>query len=269
MLNKRQHYLQIALNGTLNDARDIISQIPLDKRIIIEAGTPLIKTYGVDGIKQIRRWWEQRIMGVNFLPKHNLNKTQSPLLNLLIESALKKQRIKSSRQKKIVERQGITTTFDPYIVADLKCMDRGETEVKIAQEGGADAITILGGAPTETLDILIQKCEKYGLDSMVDMMNVEFPLKVLRMLKKPPQVIILHRGVDEEALNVEKEIPFHEIQRIKSNYDVMIAVAGGDTFKEAQRAIFNDADIVVVWKSFYNSTKDTAELVKNFLKEVR
>ena len=49
----------------------------------------------------------------------------------------------------------------------------------------------------------------------------------------------------------------------------MIAVAGGDAFQEVQRAIFNDADIVVVWKSFYNGTTDTAELAKKFLQQIR
>jgi len=91
----------------------------------------------------------------------------------------------------------------------------------------------------------------------------------LRKLKNIPQVVILHRGVDEEYLNSEKEIPFHEIQRIKSNYDILIAIAGGDTFQEVQRALFNDADIVVVWKSFYSSTEDTAKLAEEFLREIR
>ena len=104
---------------------------------------------------------------------------------------------------------------------------------------------------------------------MIDMMNVDFPLNILRKLKKLPQVVILHRGVDEEHFNPEKEIPFHEIQRIKSNYEIMIAIAGGDTFPEVQRAIFNDADIVVVWKSFYTSTAETARLATEFLREIR
>jgi len=49
----------------------------------------------------------------------------------------------------------------------------------------------------------------------------------------------------------------------------MIAIAGGDTFRDVQRAIFNDADIVVVWKSFYKSTSETAELAEQFLREIR
>lgn len=147
-------------------------------------------------------------------------------------------------------------------------MDRGFAEVDVAKRSGANAIVALGSAPKETLDAFVQRCEELGLDAMIDMMNIEFPLSVLRQLKKAPPVVILHRGVDEEHFNKESQIPFHEICRIKSNYDIMISIAGGDTIREVQRAIFNDADIVV-WKSFYESSKDTAELVKKFLKEIK
>ena len=55
----------------------------------------------------------------------------------------------------------------------------------------------------------------------------------------------------------------------QGNYDVLVAVAGGDTIREAQRAIFNDADIVVVWKNFYQSSSDTAKLAESFLQEIK
>jgi bifunctional enzyme Fae/Hps len=252
MLNKKQKHLQIALNSTLDEARNVIGRIPLDERIIIEAGTPLIKAYGALGIKKIRSWWEERIFGP---PAQALRTTgMIPLVMELIR--------KSAEKEKIVP-------FTPYIVADLKCMDRGIREVEIARQGGANAATALGHAPIETLDAFIENCEKSGLDSMVDMMNVGFPLEVLRKLKELPSVVVLHRGVDEESFNREKEIPFHEIQRIKTNYDIMIAVAGGDTFEEVRRALFNDADIVVVWKSFYKGADDTTKIAEEFLKEIR
>ncbi len=260
MLDKKQHYLQIALNSTLTEAQNIISQLPLDKRIIIEAGTPLIKNYGVRGIRNIRTWWEQRVFGYN-IPEIKDHSLAGILMPLLAE------KLSGVQKKKLPENK--ETVFTPYIVADLKCMDRGAREVEIAKEGGANAVTALGQAPIETLNAFVQKCEAYNLDSMIDMMNVEFPLSVLRQLKKLPQVVILHRGVDEETDNLEKEIPFHEIQRIKSNYDIIIAVAGGDDFQEVQRAIFNDADIVVVWKSFYSGTAETAALAKKFLENIR
>ena len=262
MLDKKQKYLQIALNSTLNEAHSIINQIPLDKRIIVEAGTPLIKAYGVRGIRAIRSWWEGRIFGTSAALPSSPPFSSMGLVGLLAKSLEK--RAKQNKEDKFAEK-----LFSPYIVADLKCMDRGLREVEIAREGGANAAVALGHAPIETLDAFVENCEKSGLDSMIDMMNFEFPLNVLRQLKELPRVVILHRGVDEEAFNPEKELPFHEIQRIKSNYDIMIAVAGGDTFDETRRAIFNDADIVVVWKSFYKSSAETAELAREFLKEIR
>jgi len=157
----------------------------------------------------------------------------------------------------------------PYIVADLKTMDRGGTEVEMAARAGASAAVAIGNAPIETLNAFIESCETAGLDAMIDMMNVEYPLSVLRALKKIPPVVILHRGVDEEQLNKQKQIPLHEIRRIKGNFDIIISIAGGDTIREVQRSIFNDADIVVIWKSVYQSTGDTIGLVEEFLKEIK
>ena len=223
-LNRKKRYLQVALNSTLEEAEAIIAALPVSDRIIVEAGTPLIKRYGVSAIAKLGAWRE----------------SWSTLENL-----------------------------DPYIVADLKTMDRGATEVALAAEAGASAAIALGSAPTETLNAFIAACGEHELDAMVDMMNVEYPLAVLRKLKKVPPVVILHRGVDEEQFNREKQIPLHEIRRIKGAYDIMIAIAGGDTLREVQRSIFNDADIVVVWKSVFQSTEETAALVEGFLKEIK
>jgi len=224
MLDKKTNYLQVALNNTLGEAAAVIDCLPVDKRIILEAGTPLIKSYGKNGIKFIVEQWRDRAFGAGIFP---------------------------------------------YVVADMKCQDRGAMEVGIAKKSGASAITVNGAAPIETINVLIQECEKAGLDSMIDMMNVEQPFKTLRKLKKLPDVVMLHRGVDEETFNKEKPIPYLQINKIRANQDVLIAVAGGDTIREVQRAIFNDANIAVVWKEFYKSSDQTALLAEEFLKSVK
>lgn len=104
---------------------------------------------------------------------------------------------------------------------------------------------------------------------MIDMMNVDDPVSVMKKLKNPPDVVILHRGVDETEFSKDKQIPFYQINQIKDNFDVLVSVAGGDTIDEVQRAIFNGADIVVVWKAFYQSNENTAKLAEEFLKEIR
>ena len=224
MLNRKTRYLQIALNSTLDEAREIISMLPPNPRIIIEAGTPLIKRYGLEAIRQLNSFWSYQLNSYN---------------------------------------------LEPYIVADVKTMDRGMTEVMLAKDAGASAVVALGIAPVETLDIFIKTCTEHNLDSMVDMMNVEQPVKVLRRLKKLPTVVILHRGVDEEMFNRDKPIPYLQINKIRASYNTLIAMAGGDTIREVQRAIFNDANIVVVWKEFYKSSTDTGRLVEEFLKVIK
>lgn len=222
ILQTNQRYLQIALNSTPEEALKIIALLPASERILIEAGTPLIKTHGIGVIEKLKIWRNQRFLN-----------------------------------------------FSPYIVADIKCSDLARREVKMAAQAGATAATCLGMAPVETIDFFIDECRQLGLDSMIDMMNVEAPVVVLKKLNKLPAVVILHRGVDEETLNSEKTIPFGQIQAIKSNFDCLVAVAGGDTFQEVQRAVFNDADIVVLWKSFYRSNSQTSELAEQFLKEIK
>jgi len=156
-----------------------------------------------------------------------------------------------------------------YIVADNKCADLASREVEMMAQAGANASTCLGVAPIETIDNFIEECKKYNMDSMIDMMNVEDSLAVLKKLKKLPDVVILHRGVDETEVTKGKQIPLYQIKQIKGNYSVIVAVAGGDTIKEVQSALFNGADIVVVWKNFYQASGDTAQLANDFLKEIK
>ena len=263
-LNPKKHYLQVALNSTLEEAQKIIHALPVSDRIIVEAGTPLIKRYGEKGIRQIRQWYEQHLANYNITSAISDSVSHSAILSSLFQSAPAKQHQRSS-----MNARGKIDPVFPYVVADLKTMDRGGTEVEIAARGGASAAIALGHAPIETLNSFIAACEANGLDSMIDMMNVEFPLATLRALKKIPPVVIVHRGVDEERDNREKQIPLHEIRRIKGNYNIMISIAGGDTLREVQRAVFNDADIVVVWKSVYQQTEQTVELINGFLKEIK
>jgi bifunctional enzyme Fae/Hps len=215
MLNKRSRYLQIALNNDLDEARSIIRQLPRSDRILVEAGTPLIKTYGYQGIREIVNAWRG------------------------------------------------------YVVADLKTMDRGNTEAMLAHTAGASGAIAAGQAPIETLNEFIKSCADLGIDSMVDMMNVAQPIQVLRKIKKMPNVVILHRGVDEETFNRTKPIPFVQINKVKSSYDVMISIGGGDTIREVERATFNGADIVLVWKEFYQATNQTAQLANDFLAAIK
>ena len=281
-LHKNRKYLQVALNSTLSEAKEIISKLPLSERILIEAGTPLIKAYGRQAILSLREYITEQILGPKAVRKEGAD--INSLIKIIKESKKRDYYPPSTLQshhppkkeevnwKSLLFKEGEKSPlpFEPYIVADLKCMDLAVREVRIATEAGANAATCLGQAPIEAIDRFIEECQKYNLDSMIDMMNLENPILTLRKLKKLPNIVILHRGVDETKKNREKQIPWYQIQQIKGNYnDVLVSVAGGDTIKEIQSAIFNDADIVVLWKAFYRSTAKTTKLAKQFLEEIR
>lgn len=273
-LDPKKQYLQIALNGSLWDARAIIAQLPQSDRIILEAGTPLIKKYGAKGIRRIHDWYQQRLMGQPLeAPEGKSTQgtqvTFSEFWTLITKKGAERGRIIEKYKATAPHKLGAFGNADPYIVADMKMMDRGATEVGIAAEAGASAVVALGAAPIESLDEFIEECDRYGIDSMIDMMNIDFPISVLRELKKQPNIVILHRGVDEERFNKEKMLPLHEIRRVKGAYDMMIAVAGGDTIREVQSAVFNDADIVVVWKGFYQNNRNTANIAEEFLQKIK
>lgn len=269
-LDPHKRYLQIALNSTLKDAEDIINLLPSNDRIILEVGTPLIKRYGTSAITEIIQSYQTRAFGTaTTINKNGFSTTN--LLSLVAESMLKQFDTGSDlKNKKFRASQSINQQNTvPYIVADLKTMDRAEAEVRMVAQAGASAAIALGLAPIETLNSFVEQCEKYNIDPMVDMMNVDYPISILEKLKKVPPIIILHRGVDEEKFNKQKMLPLHEIRRLKGRFDALVAVAGGDTVREVQSAVFNDADIVVIWKSVFTSHQDTINLVEGFLKQIK
>lgn len=223
MLSGKKCYLQIALNSNLEEARRVIFSLPASERILIEAGTPLIKEFGAAAIASVYSWWQRKLVGAG---------------------------------------------VEPYVVADLKAMDRGGREVRIAKEAGARAAVVLGLAPIPTIDAFLENCQEQGVEAMIDMMNVEKPYQILRKLKKLPKVVVLHRGVDETE-SKSALLPIHMINKIKGAFNVMISVAGGDTSREIQSEVFNGADIVVLWKNFYKASVDTANFAEEFLKEIK
>jgi bifunctional enzyme Fae/Hps len=172
------------------------------------------------------------------------------LVHQVLPTIINNERILIEAGTPYIKREGmngiaaIRRLWGGYLVADLKVADGARGEIQLAHWAGATAATVLGSAPTETIDIFINQCDQLGMISMVDMLAVDDPMKVLRPLSHPPQVVIIHRGRDEETTR-GKVIQYRHINRIRSKYDVLISVAGGVDLHEARSAIFNGANIVV------------------------
>jgi bifunctional enzyme Fae/Hps len=174
--------------------------------------------------------------------------------------------------------RGISTMrrlWSGHIVADLKTSDGALSEVDMARAAGADAVTVHGNSPTETLDFFVQHCTELEVISMIDMLGVSDPLVVLRPMQHRPDVIVLHKGRDEESTR-GKVIQYRHVNRIRSKYDASISAAGGVGLNEARSAIFNGANIVVVnlvrpgdpWEGI-STSEDIAAIARKFLDTIK
>lgn len=135
--------------------------------------------------------------------------------------------------------------WDGQISSDIKVVDGSAAEVVMSKKAGADFITAIGTASDETLRIFVETCKKVGIKSVIDMINTPSPVRKLWKVNSPPDVVMIHRGRDEEN-SFGKVIQYKEIAKVKGKYDLLVGAAGGIDKKEMQSAVFNGADIVVV-----------------------
>ena len=167
--------------------------------------------------------------------------------------------------------RAIRRMWPGHLVADMKIADGAIGEVEMARRAGATAVTILGNAPTESHNLFIKRCAELNMFSMIDLIGVQDPLDVLRPLRKAPDVVVIHRGRDEEGTH-GKMIEYRQVNRIRSKFDALISAAGGVDLREARSAIFNGANIVVAnvvnptdgWTGI-KTTDDITAIAQQFL----
>ena len=153
---------------------------------------------------------------------------------------------------------------DVFFVADLKTLDVGKVEVDLAYDETADAVVAAGLAPVETLNAFTHEAKRLGIYAAVDMLNVENPSKKLRMLKEFPDIVILHRGIDQET---GRTIGLELIQELRQTFKdkrFLIAVAGGIVPETAKEALEKGADIIIVGR-YVTQSRDVERAVRDFL----
>lgn len=153
---------------------------------------------------------------------------------------------------------------DAFMVADLKTLDVGKVEVDIAYEDTADAVVAAGLAPPETLDAFVHEAKRLGIYSVIDMLNVDNPVEKLESLKEFPEIVILHRGIDQETGRTSGLERIQVIRKTFADKKFLIAVAGGIVPETAREALEQGADIVIVGR-YVTQSKDIERAVREFL----
>lgn len=157
----------------------------------LEAGTPLIKSEGLDAVRRLRREF----------PRHT-------------------------------------------IVADMKVMDAGRTEVEAAAKAGANIVDVLGVASLATIAECIEAARNYGCQIMVDLIEVRDVIERAREIEKlGANFIAVHTAIDEQMLG---KGPFSVVEKVASAVGIPVAAAGGINSETAILAVKAGAGIVIV-----------------------
>ena len=170
-------YLQVALDLVdMNKVTQVLTELPANDHLIIEAGTPLIKRFGLNVISEMRK-----------------------------------------------------IRPNAFIIADLKILDTGNLEARMASDASADAVVISGLAPVSTIEKAITEAKKTGIYSVIDMLNVADPVKLIAGLSVKPDIVELHRAIDAE----DTKHAWGNIAALKkaAGGKLLVATAGGITVR--------------------------------------
>ena len=206
-------YLQVALDLVdMNKVFQVLSELPENDHLIIEAGTPLVKKFGLNVISEMRK-----------------------------------------------------VRPNAFIIADLKVLDTGNLEARMAADASADAVVISGLAPKSTLEKAISEAKKTGIYSVVDMLNVPDPVKVIEGLSVKPDIVELHRAIDAE----ETKHAWGNIAALKkaAGGKLLVATAGGIRAEVVKDALKSGADILVVGRAI-TASKDIRSSAEIFLENL-
>ncbi|MFC1857908.1 3-hexulose-6-phosphate synthase [Thermodesulfobacteriota bacterium] len=157
----------------------------------LEAGTPLIKSEGLEAVRQLRHKFPQAT-----------------------------------------------------IIADMKIMDAGRTEVETAAKAGANIVDVLGAASDATIRECIQAGKNYGAKIVVDMIAVKDPVSRAKFVEElGADYVTIHCAIDEQ---MEGKDPFAVLREVSQSLTIPVGVAGGINSETAAKAIEAGAEIVVV-----------------------
>ncbi|MHB1411908.1 MAG: 3-hexulose-6-phosphate synthase [Thermoleophilia bacterium] len=130
------------------------------------------------------------------------------------------------------------------IVADLKTMDAGRFEMESAAKAGASIAGVLGAASDATISECIEVGRNYGLQVIVDMIEVADPVLRARQAEElGADFIGIHTAIDQQ---MRGEAPLDLIQRVAAAVSVPLAVAGGINSETAAEAARAGAGIIIV-----------------------
>jgi 3-hexulose-6-phosphate synthase/6-phospho-3-hexuloisomerase len=130
------------------------------------------------------------------------------------------------------------------ILADMKTMDAGRTEVEYAAKAGAGVVGVLGAASDSTIKECAEAARNYGCRLIVDMIEVADPVeRAKRAEELGADYIGIHTAIDQQ---MRGEAPFDTLRAVAASVSIPVSAAGGINSETAAAAVQAGAAIVVV-----------------------
>jgi len=206
--------LQVALDFlNLSQAMRVAREAVAGGADWLEAGTPLIKSEGLEAVRQLRREFPR-------IP----------------------------------------------IVADLKTMDAGRTEIEAAAKAGASVAVVLGVASDTTIQECIKAGHNFGVQIAVDLLGCPDAVSRARAASEWGAASVgIHCPIDEQMRGGD---PFDALRRVAEAVDIPVAVAGGINSETAVQAIEAGARIAIVGGAITKSAdaKAATEAIKKAMR---
>jgi 3-hexulose-6-phosphate synthase len=131
------------------------------------------------------------------------------------------------------------------VLADLKIMDAGEGEARLAFEAGADLVTVLAVAHDETILGAVRAAAKFRGQIMADLMSAFAPARRAQEVEQLGcNILCVHTATDAPETGGQA---FQIVRLLRTQVSkAQIAVAGGIDIRSANGACESGADILVV-----------------------
>ncbi len=147
---------------------------------------------------------------------------------------------------------------ESVLIADMKTLDTGNLEARMAGDATADVIAFSGLAPLKTQERFIEEAHKVGAMAYMDTINLPDPVEIIKQLGEKPDIVELRGTVDQE-----------KIQKVKKacGGNVLIAVASEVDVPNVKEALASGADILMVTKAI-TCSKDINKITRAYLQEM-
>ncbi len=155
----------------------------------------------------------------------------------------------------LIKSQGLSVVRDlaseigdqAKVVADMKVMDAGYLETRMAAETGASIVTVLGASTQNTVTEAVRAGREHGVEIMADLIGVDNKARYARKLESlGVDYISVHTGIDELGSSPNQMLDLEDVVKAVR---IPVAAAGGLDRNTAASAVDKGASIVVVGRA--------------------